>query len=111
MADNKLYKLVFMSQDEVYEIYARQIYQADLFGFITVEGLSFTENKNSKVIDPSEERLQREFKNVNRFFIPLHNVIRIEEVKEVGTAKITELSDKIAKFPSPSYSGGGQSGS
>ena len=93
-----------MNQDEVYEIYARQIYQADMFGFIAVEDISFSKNKQNRVIDPSEERLQREFENVKRFFVPMHTIIRIEEVKEVGTAKISEANNKIAKFPSPTYS-------
>lgn len=104
MQESKLYKLVFMSQDEVYEIFAREIYQADLFGFIAVENISFRENQNSVVIDPSEERLRREFNNVDRFFIPLHNVIRIEEVKAAGVAKITEVSQKITRLPTPHYS-------
>ena len=104
MPEEKLYKLIFMSQDEVYEIYARQVYQSDIFGFLTVEKLSFRENNNSLVIDPSEERLQQEFKNVDRFFVPMHNIIRIEEVSKTGTAKITEIKDKITRFPSPTYS-------
>jgi hypothetical protein len=33
----------------------------------------------------------------------MHSVLRIDEVEKQGTAKITELSDKVAQFPNPIY--------
>ena len=57
------------------------------------------------VVDPSEERLQREFEGVRRTFIPIHSVVRIDEVQKQGTAKILEEGDgnNIRSFPVPIY--------
>ena len=55
-----------------------------MFGFVEVEGLLFG-GKGSLVVDPSEERLQTEFAGVERTYIPMHSVIRIDEVEKKGT--------------------------
>ena len=36
------------------------------------------------VLDPAEERIKSEFAGVKRSFLPLHSVIRIDEVKKQG---------------------------
>ena len=100
--NKKLYRITFIDKDEAYEIYAEKVYQADLMGFISIEGIKFSRT-NSVVVDPSEERMKHEFKGVKRFFIPMHSIIRIDEVEETGTAKITQISDKVAKLHHPLY--------
>ncbi len=102
MKPHKFYKIIFVSHDQLYEIYARQVYQADLMGFIAVEGLCFSK-KDSIVIDPSEESLRNQFADVNRFFIPIHSVVRIEEVTHLGQPKIHDTGDNIAQFPTGAY--------
>ncbi len=55
------------------------------------------------VVDPSEEKLKSEFASVKRSFIPLHSVVRIDEVDKEGAAKISEAkSGNVAQFPYPS---------
>ncbi len=97
------YKITFYNQNKVYEVYARQVYQSDLYGFITIEDLTFNERSNV-VIDPGEEKLKSEFNQVKRFFIPVHAVIRIDEVYKQGTAKISEAGENVTHFPAPVYS-------
>ncbi len=60
----------------------------------------------SVVVDPAEERLQTEFAGVDRTYIPMHSVIRIDEVEKKGTSKIHAVDDKegkIHQLPSPIY--------
>lgn len=87
MSDKHIYKVVFFNQEQVYEIYVKHIYQGDLYGFIVVEDFVFGE-KSVIVVDPSEEKLRAEFEGINRSFIPMHEIIRIDQVKKRGTAKI-----------------------
>ena len=61
------------------------------------------DNHTSVVVDPSHEKLKDEFADVTTTYIPMHNVLRIDEVKKQGTAKISELSDKVTTFPNPIY--------
>jgi hypothetical protein len=97
---------MFMNQGKVYEIYAREVSHGELFGFIEVEELVFGE-RTSVVVDPSEERIQSEFAGVKRSFIPLHSVIRIDEVEKQGVSKISSAEGgNIAQFPMPVYTPG-----
>lgn len=97
-----LYKVNFINQGEVFEVYVRNIYSSDMFGFITLEGFDFS--SKGIVVDPSQERLKSEFENVTRCYIPMHNIVRVDEVEKTGSAKITEISGKVAQFPKPIYS-------
>ena len=101
MSNKSTYRVTFHNQGKVYEIYARKVHQSGLFGFIEIEQLVFGE-KSSVVVDPSEENLKSEFSGVQRTYIPMHSMIRIDEVEKTGHPKITEGSgsnDKIAPFP------------
>lgn len=87
-----LYKVVFLNQNQVYELYVRQIYQSDMYGFIEIEDYVFGE-KSSMIVDPSEEKLKTEFTDVRRTFIPMHNIIRIDEVEKEGPVRMTEVKN------------------
>ena len=106
MSKKSIYKIIFYNQSKVYELYARSIHQGAMFSFIEVEKLIFGE-KTSVVVDPSEENLKSEFHNVGRTYIPLHSIIRIDEVEKEGAPKVTEVPDKSRNvMPFPVYSQG-----
>ncbi len=101
MADEQVYKVLFYNQGEVYQVFAKSVTQGNLFGFIEVEQILFGE-QSTVVVDPSEEKLKTEFKGVKRFFIPMHSVVRIDEVEKQGVGRITPLSKgdgTVAPFP------------
>ena len=110
MAKKRVYRVAFVSQGKVYEVYAREVAQGGLYGFVEVADLIFGET-SSVVVDASEERLKAEFEGVTRTYIPMHAVIRIDEVEKHGTARITAVSgegDKIMPFPPPPGGGRGK---
>ena len=109
MAGNKIFKIVFFNQGKVYEVFAHQVYQSDMYGFITIEQLAFNE-RSSVVVDPSEEKLKTEFESVKRCFIPMHSIVRIDEVEKQGTSKITDTDQNVTPFPSTIYTPGNDSG-
>jgi hypothetical protein len=110
MAKDLLYKLIFLNQGKVYEIYARSVGQGELFGFIEVEELVFGE-RTTVVVDPAEERLKSEFETVKRTYIPMHAVIRIDQVEKQGVSKISSIDgDNVSQFPLPMYTPGGPGG-
>ena len=54
------------------------------------------------MIDPAEDKLRTEFAGVQRSFVPMHAIIRIDEVEKEGTAKVTDSSGQnITPFPMP----------
>ncbi len=93
MSEKYIYKVVFINREQVYEVYAKSVYQGDMYGFVVVEDFIFGE-KSAIVVDPSEDKLRAEFEGVNRSFIPMHDIVRIDQVKRRGIAKI--MSNKTA---------------
>src|SRR5690606_1373093 len=97
----RLYKVIFVNQGKIYEVCARQVRQGTFYGFVGIEGLQFGEG-SALVIGPTEERLRAEFDGVKVSYVPIHAVIRIDEVGRQGSAKIIALSgkgDDIVHFP------------
>jgi hypothetical protein len=94
---SEIYKITFLNKGKVYEVFAKQVYQSDLYGFVEVEDYMF-DAKTQMVVDPSEEKLKAEFNGVKRSFIPIQAIIRIDEVEKSGVSKISN-GDNISPFP------------
>jgi hypothetical protein len=104
MASNHIFKIMFVNQGKVYEVYARKVSHGSLLGFVEIEELVFGE-RSSVVLDPGEERVKNEFAGVKRSFLPVQSVIRIDEVRKQGFAKIVALEgSNVASFPGPLFS-------
>ena len=106
-----VYKVIFLNQGKVYEVYAKRVSHGGLLGFIEVEELVFGQ-RSTVVVDPSEEKVRTEFEGVRRTYLPMHSVLRIDEVDKQGASKITAAEgSNVAQFPVPIYSPpGGQGG-
>jgi len=100
MATSHIFKILFVNQGKVYEIYARKVSHGAMLGFLEVEELVFGE-KSSIVLDPGEERIKAEFAGVKRTFLPMHSVLRVDEVRKQGVSKISALEggSNVALFP------------
>lgn len=101
MPNHPVYKVIFHNGDQVFEVFARQIYQSDMWGFIEIEELLFGE-RSQLLVDPAEEKLKNEFAGVKRSYIPMHSVVRIDEVEKEGPAKVSEpstASGKVTNLP------------
>lgn len=90
--EQTIYRVIFSQEDKVYEVYAKYLTEESLIGFIEIEELLFDEA--SLVVDPTEEKLRLEFQEVKRCYIPLHHVLRIDEVIKKGTSKIKSADSK-----------------
>ena len=94
---SEIYRISFLNKGKVYEVFVKQVYQSDLYGFIEIEEYVFNE-KSQVVVDPGEEKLKAEFNGVRRSFIPMQAIIRIDEVDKSGVSKISNV-DNITPFP------------
>ncbi|NNF17554.1 MAG: DUF1820 family protein [Gammaproteobacteria bacterium] len=110
MAKKKLYRVAFASQGKVYEIYARKVSHGSMLGFVEIEELVFGA-RSQVVVDPAEEKIKAEFENVTRSYVPMHAILRIDEVDKQGVSKITKnTGDNVSQLPIPVYTPGGESG-
>jgi hypothetical protein len=106
MAADPIYRITFFNQGQVYEIYAKHVFQSDLWGFLEVEEFLFGE-RSQMIVDPAEEKLKNEFSAIKRSFIPIQSIVRIDEVEKEGAGKITEADGgNVRPFPFPSMVGG-----
>lgn len=107
MSTQRLYRVTFLNQGQVYEVYARKVSHGGMMGFVEIEKLVFGE-KTTVLVDPSEEKLKNEFANVERTYVPIHAIVRIDEVNKQGTGRIHAVSGDSAKImPFPVYTSGG----
>lgn len=98
-AKNKtIYKVIFYNNEDIFEIYATNMFASDLYGFVEVEELLFGE-RSQLLVDPGEERLKSEFEGVKRTFIPMNAIIRIDEVEQQGAPKVTVMTNTVTAFP------------
>lgn len=96
--DERMYRITFVNQDKVYELYARHVYQSEMWGFIEIEDFVFG-STTALVVDPSEEKLRQQFAEVERSYVPMQAIIRIDEVKRSGDPKVTDVKGTVTAFP------------
>jgi hypothetical protein len=101
VAAKKFYRIRFMNEGRIFELFARQVTQGSLFGFIEISQLAWGK-KSEVIIDPSEQDLRNEFSGVSVVHVPMHAVIRIDEVERSGTGKIIPIAPGAEKSP-PSF--------
>ncbi|MCB1757483.1 MAG: DUF1820 family protein [Gammaproteobacteria bacterium] len=102
MPSEILFRVRFFNQNKIYQVFVKDVYQGEMYGFVVLEDFVFDEH-TTVVVDPSEEKLKTEFEGVKTTFIPMHAIIRIDIVEKRGTATVTDISGKVAQFPSPIY--------
>lgn len=99
-----IYRVSFHNNGKLYQLHAQQVASASqLYGFVEVSELLFDEH-TAVVIDPAEERLKAEFSGVQRLILPLHAIVRIEQVERRGQNKILEMDgapNNVMPFPPP----------
>ena len=102
MSNQPVYKVIFQNGNQVFEVFARQIYQSEMWGFIEVEEFVFGE-RSQILVDPSEEKLKNEFSGVRRSYIPMQAILRIDEVDKEGAVKVSDVKPaeggNVASFP------------
>lgn len=98
--NEKLFRIAFLNHGKVYELFCTGVCTSGLLGFIEVSGLQFSD-KGSVVVDPTEEKLRDEFEGVEVLHLPLHSVLRVEEVMKKGPSVIRdrESGEKVTPFP------------
>lgn len=102
MAVKSLFKVIFLNQGKVYELYARGVVSSGLWGFIEVSDLVF-DPADGVVVDPTEERMRDEFGDARVLHLPIQSVLRVEEVEKRGQCLIRdrESGEKVTPFPLP----------
>ncbi len=100
MSRQRMYRINFVNQDQLFEVYARHVSQSDMYGFIEIEEFVFG-SRSQVVVDPGEEKLKSTFADVKRSYIPMHSIVRIDEVDKEGVSKVSDARGSVAAFPLP----------
>ena len=93
------FRIQFHNNNKIYELYAHEVGQSHMGGFIEIGEIIFGEH-SKLLIDPAEEKLKSEFANVKHTYIPHFAVIRIDEVVRCGKNRILDSDGaSITVFP------------
>lgn len=93
------FRIQFHNHNKIYELYAHEVGQSHMGGFIEIGEIIFGEH-TKLLIDPAEEKLKNEFGNVKHTYIPHFAVIRIDEVEHSGKNRILDNEGaSITVFP------------
>jgi len=99
-----IFRVTFYNNGKLYQLHAQRVDTTAMYGFVEISELLFGEH-TSVVIDPAEERLKAEFNEVERLLLPMHSIVRIEQVKRHGQNKILDIEgtavSNITPFPMP----------
>ncbi|MCP3689199.1 MAG: DUF1820 family protein [Gammaproteobacteria bacterium] len=96
------FRIQFHNNNSIYELYAREVSQSQMMGFIEIGEIIFGE-QSKLLIDPAEEKLKTEFANVKHTYVPHHAVVRIDEVEQSGKNRILDAEGStITSFPGSS---------
>ena len=98
-----LYKITFHNAGRIYELYASKVVSGALWGFTEVSELVFDVH-DGLVVDPTEERLRDEFAGTRVLHLPMHCVVRVEEVDRKGPLSIRDVTSGdrvVTPFPMP----------
>jgi len=93
------FRIQFHNNNKIYELYAHEVCQSQMAGFIEISEIIFGEH-SKLLIDPAEEKLKHEFGNVKTTYIPHFSVIRIDEVETSGKNRILDNDgSSVTSFP------------
>ena len=93
------FRIQFHNNNRIYELYAHEVSQSQMAGFIEIGEIIFGEH-SKLLIDPAEERLKNEFGNVKHTYVPHYAVIRIDEVDRSGKNRILDQDGaSVTQFP------------
>ena len=100
--DESVFRVVYQVQGQKKILYARYISEESLMGFIEAEALLTAADKKDLPESLDIENLNAEFESVARTYLPMHAIIRIDElIKENEAMKSTEnTSCNVSHFPS-----------
>ena len=96
--DEAVYRVSFINQDKVVEVFVKHVYQSDIWGFVQLEGFIFGQ-RSELLVDPGEEKVKQLFNEVKCSLIPAQAILRIDEVERSGVAKLTQVKGNVAQFP------------
>lgn len=99
-----IYRVRFHNEGKIFELYAKSVGQGALFGFVEIAELVWG-RKSDIIVDPTEQDLKNEFDGVQRIHVPMHAIVRIDEVEKSGGGKIISLNptDKTSAPGVPIY--------
>jgi len=86
--EKKVFKVYFFHMDKVYTLFAKEVNASgELYNMCEISDIIFQRNKN--LIVPSEDEVRQEFSNIKKLMIPLHHLVRIDELEDVNEEDIT----------------------
>ena len=98
MTSNKsIFRITFLDEENKYiTIHAKEMCASSMLGFIEAEKFVFPELSDI-IITPEDDKARNLFKDVQRTYIPIGQIIRIDEITTDKTAPVITLINQDKK--------------
>lgn len=94
-----VYRVTFLEHDNARELYARYIAEDNMLGFVELEDLIFPD-QTRLLVDPAQDQLRQEFSGVRRTYLPMHVVLRIDQLLEADIySDQRQVGETVRSFP------------
>jgi hypothetical protein len=100
MSTQLVYRVTFTENNTIKKIFSKFISEDNLESFIELDDLIFDSVLNDTACH--QEVLKSEFKGVQRLYLPLHTILRIDEIHldSKGQLKISDSAkSNVSPFP------------
>jgi len=97
----KLFKVVFIDEDKTIQtIHSLKLNPSSFLGLVEISDIVFI-GRSEIIISPDDGKMKAKFKNVERSYIPLNSIVRIDELSlEKETPVIKLYSEELDENPS-----------
>jgi hypothetical protein len=105
MSSDLLFRVKFKDGEDIHFIYARYISEESLVGFVELDEIVFYDDSSLTLIEGSQERLKQKLSGVQRTYLPLQVIMRIDEMEVEPRLKLKDSSkaaNNIRSFPKDS---------
>ena len=86
---SEIYKIAFLNKGKVYEVFVKQVYQSDLYGFIEIEKVSASRSPGGNFVKGSVVEFQLVFVAVE--FLSPDDLIEIPSFVAFSAALVSHL--------------------
>lgn len=95
-----IYRVTFSQGEQICQLYSRFVLEESLIGFIELDELIFDEQKYLDVEqgDSISSEMKQQFQGVERTYIPVNSILRIDELLRKDVRKPTKREPTIASI-------------
>lgn len=92
MATDLIFRVKFTEHNETFVVFCKFISEESLVGFLELDEIFIPESALTEDDSPAMDALKKDLSGVQRMYLPLHVIIRVDEVEMVPRVALHEAN-------------------